>query len=183
METPPFHLSLAGPEDDPLLEKIYASTREDELKLTPWTEPEKAAFCQMQHRAQDSHYRRHYPTAEFLLIIATASSQALGRVYVDRWEKEIRIMDLAILPEFRSQGIGSRILTNLITEATEAGKLLSIHVERQNPALRLYLRHGFQPAGENGFHLLLHRLPAGTFSQPPFPATVALPPLPDPDET
>lgn len=158
MGNPAFHLRPAGPDDDSLLLRIYGSTRADELALTTWTEAEKAGFCEMQHRAQDSHYRKHYPTAEFLLI-ESAAGETLGRVYIDRWPKEIRIMDLALLAEHRRQGIGTQVLSSLIAEASATGKILSIHVERENPALCLYRCLGFEQAGENGVHLLLHRAP------------------------
>jgi GNAT superfamily N-acetyltransferase len=115
---------------------VYASTRADELAVTDWTDEQKAEFCQMQFNAQYAHYRQHYPTAEFSVI--EHNGTPAGRLYVDRWSKEIRIMDVALLPAHRGRGIGTRLLRALMTEAEASKKLLSIHVERMNPALRLY---------------------------------------------
>jgi ribosomal protein S18 acetylase RimI-like enzyme len=47
------------------------------------------------------------------------------------------------LPEFRNRGIGGRLLRDLQEEAASAGKRVGIHVEKQNPARRLYERLGF----------------------------------------
>jgi ribosomal protein S18 acetylase RimI-like enzyme len=76
-------------------------------------------------------------------------------LYVARWDREIRIMDIALLPEHRGSGIGSKLLRELQDEARAAGKTLSIHVERFNPALRLYERLGFQQVEDKGVYLLM----------------------------
>ena len=150
-------LTPASADDRALLARVYASTREEELSATSWSEAEKAAFCQSQFDAQDSHYKLHYTGAEYLLI--HLRDQPVGRLYVVRWAREIRIMDIALLPAFRRQGIGSHLLGGLIAEAGAAGKLLSIHVERFNPALSLYQRLGFALAEDKGVYLLLQWQP------------------------
>lgn len=141
--------------DHDFLAAVYASTRAEELLATDWTDEQKAQFCLMQFAAQDAHYRQHYTTAEYSVI--EADGIPAGRLYVDRWTKEIRIMDIALLPEQRGRGIGTRLLLELIEEATRAKKLLSIHVERMNPALNLYRRLGFQMAEDKGVYLLMER--------------------------
>ena len=83
-----------------------------------------------------------------------------GRLYVHRGPSEIRIVDIALLPEHRGGGIGTSLLEELSAEADAAGKSLTIHVERMNPALRLYDRLGFSVAEDKGVYLLLERSPA-----------------------
>src|SRR5436190_9449107 len=114
--------------DQAFLEKVYASTRMEELAVTDWSDKQKAEFCRMQFLAQADHYRKHYPTAEYSVI--ERDGIAVGRLYVDRWTKEIRIMDIALLPEHRAKGIGSEVLGRLMEEARGVGKVLSIHVEK-----------------------------------------------------
>ena len=132
---------------------VYASTREEELAQTNWTTEQKRVFCQMQFEAQTAHYLQHYLTAEYYVI--EAGHDPVGRLYVDRWSREIRIMDIAILPEYRGKGIGTRLLVDLQKEAAGCGKILSIHVERMNPALVLYERLGFRMVEDKGVYLLL----------------------------
>lgn len=146
-------LRPAQPSDDAFLRAVYASTRAEEMTLVPWSEEQKAAFCDMQFTAQDTHYRQHYPTAEFLII--ERGERPAGRLYVERWEKEIRIMDIALLPEHRGAQIGTKLLRELQEEAGAAGKTLSIHVEKFNPALRLYQRLGFGAKEDKGVYLLM----------------------------
>ncbi len=56
-------------------------------------------------------------------------------------------------------GIGTCLLSELISESEASGKPLSIHVERFNPALRLYDRLGFRQGADKGVYLLLERPP------------------------
>lgn len=151
--TPTVSLRSATTEDRDFLAAVYASTRIEELARTDWDEAQKADFCQMQFTAQDSHYRQHYPTAEYLVI--QHADSAVGRLYLDRWPAEIRIMDVAILPSHRGRGIASHLLVILQNEAAASDRSLSIHVERFNPALHLYQRIGFQLCEDKGVYLLL----------------------------
>jgi ribosomal protein S18 acetylase RimI-like enzyme len=89
--------------------------------------------------------------------VIVAGGEDAGRLYVARWEDEIRIVDIALLPEFRGRGIGSALLRDLIDEAEAAGRPLSIHVEQNNPARPLYDRLGFEEAGEFGVYVLMRR--------------------------
>lgn len=105
----------------------------------------------MQFEAQHRHYHQYYPGSSFDII--ECAGEPVGRLYVDRAEKEIRIIDISLLPESRGLGIGTRFLLGLQKEAREAGKTLSIHVEKFNPALRLYQRLGFKPVEDKGVYL------------------------------
>ncbi len=141
--------------DLPLLERIYASTRTEELAIVPWTEDQKAGFLAMQFRAQHAEYQSRYPDARFHVI--EAGGTAAGRLYVHARAGEIRIIDISLLPEHRGRGIGSLLLARLIRESESCGKPLTIHVERQNRALALYQRLGFTAIGETGIYLLMRR--------------------------
>lgn len=150
-------LRPARPEDREHLLAVYASTRAEELSPVPWTEEQKAAFVKMQFDAQDAHYRAHYGGATYEVI--EVDGVPAGRLYLHRKPKEIRLMDIALLPSFRGAGIGTRLLAELITEAKGRGVPLTIHVEISNPARRLYERLGFAPVEEHGVHLLMERRP------------------------
>jgi ribosomal protein S18 acetylase RimI-like enzyme len=145
------------PDDEEFLRQVYASTREEELALTDWDTAQKAAFVQMQFAAQHRYYQENYRQTTFDVILV--DGQPAGRLYVARWAKQIRIVDIALLPEYRNAEIGSALLHELMAEAAAAGKPVSIHVERYNPALRLYTRLGFVPIGEHGVYFLLEWTP------------------------
>ncbi|MGR9107351.1 MAG: N-acetyltransferase family protein [Gammaproteobacteria bacterium] len=141
--------------DLPFLERLYASTREQELEQTPWNEEQKRQFIAFQFTAQHSHYQQHFADSEFNIV--EIEGIPVGRLYLDRRKQEIRVIDIALLPEYRSQGFGSRLLGDLIAEAEHSAKALSIHVEQQNPAMRLYKRLGFRKISEYGIYDLMER--------------------------
>ncbi len=151
-------LRLATDEDRSFLLRVYGGTREEELSVTDWTREQKDAFIEMQFTAQDTYWREHYIGAEFFVIERRqedGSTEGIGRLYLHGRTQELRLMDIAILPTFRGQGIGTLLLNQLIERAASEGKSLTIHVEQFNPALALYERLGFRRIGEFGAYYLL----------------------------
>jgi len=142
-------LTLRPERDDDLefLHRLYASTRAHEMALVDWSPEQKGLFLQSQFEAQHSYYLEHYQESRFDVI--EQAGVAIGRLYVARWPDDIRIIDIALLPEHRGQGLGGRMLQALLDEAAAASKSVSMHVEINNPALRLYERLGFKPKGED----------------------------------
>jgi ribosomal protein S18 acetylase RimI-like enzyme len=145
--------------DIPFLRHLYGTTREAEMGLVPWTPEQKSAFLDMQFTAQKTHYEQHYPDCDFLVI--ELEGQPIGRLYVDRGD-DIRITDIALLPEFRGRGIGRMLMEEILAEGRSTSKRVSIHVEHDNPARRLYDRLGFQHIDTNGVYHLMEWRPGPT---------------------
>jgi ribosomal protein S18 acetylase RimI-like enzyme len=146
------------PEDHDFLRRLYASTREEELAtVADWTADQKEAFLRQQFEAQHAHYQKYYPEASFGLILE--DGEPVGRLYVSRWEREIRLVDIALVPAARGRGLGTALLGELLAEGEASGKAVSIHVERFNPALRLYRRLGFREIEEKGPYFLMEWRP------------------------
>lgn len=148
-------LRAADDTDEPFLAAVYASTRTEELALVDWTEEQKSGFLRMQFDAQHRYYHEHYRDTSWDVILL--GDVPVGRLYVARWPDELRIVDIALLPEHRGSGLGSRLVEGVIREAEQAGKPVRIHVEQYNPAMRLYERLGFRPVGRHGVYVLMQR--------------------------
>src|SRR5882724_5105612 len=142
--------------DLPFLHRVYASARQAELDLSDWPDREKAAFLDMQFRAQHSHYRQHFPDMAWLMILH--AGEPVGRLYLDRKE-EHGIIDITFLSEHRGKGLGTALMRDLLDEAAAAGKPMTIHVEKFNPALRLYQRLGFTKIEDQGVYDLMRWTP------------------------
>ncbi len=153
-------LRSAREEDREALFEIYASVRSEELASLPWSQSYKDQFLRMQFEAQERHYRGHFPDASFQ-VIEVDGAGVVGRLYVDRRADEIRIVDIALRPAYRNTGIGGGLLVALIQEGTAHCLPVSAHVEKNNPALRLYRRLGFREAGDAGVYCFLRREPDG----------------------
>ena len=151
------HLRPIRPEDEPFLQRVYASTRAEELNQVDWDARQKDDFLHMQFEAQHSHYTEHFPDADFQLVLK--GDEAIGRLYVDRRSDEIRIIDIALLPEFQREGTGSGLLEALLDEARQFDLPLRIHVEKFNPALGWYDRLGFRQIEDKGVYLFMEWTP------------------------
>ncbi len=152
-----------APADLEFLYRLYASTREAEMALLDWDEAQKAEFLRMQFNAQHTYYMQQFTRAEFQLILL--EGKPAGRLYLDRRPDELRIIDIALLPAHRGQGIGTALLEDILDEAGRAGLPVRIHVERFNPALRLYQRLGFRHVDDNGVYYLMEWQPERVTAQ------------------
>lgn len=135
--------------------RVYASTREPELEASGLPREQWGAFVEHQFAAQSRHYASYENTSIEVVLV---DGEPAGRLIVARWPEELRVVDIALLPEHRGGGVGGALMRALIAEADERGVKASIHVERMNPAQRLYSRLGFRPISEiGGVYLLLER--------------------------
>jgi len=145
--------------DEAFALEVFESTRERERQAIPWSEGEWASFIETQFAAQCHHYSTHFPGSEHLMIVA--DGRPVGRAWVWRSQQEIRLIDIAILPEHRSQGIGTHIIKDLQEEAGASGRPVRHSVELENPRARaLYERLGFAPTETKGLHTLMEWRPS-----------------------
>ena len=138
------------PEDVPFLRHLYATTREMEMRIVPWTDEQKRDFLRQQFTAQKNHYEEFYPGCQFLVI--ELEGEPIGRLYIDRQPDNIEVVDIALLPDHRGRGIGGMLMREILDEARETGKTVGIYVEHFNPARRLYDRLGFRHVDTNGVY-------------------------------
>jgi ribosomal protein S18 acetylase RimI-like enzyme len=148
------------------LVRVYASTRADELaQVTWWDDEQKLAFCRSQYEAQKNEYDARFPGAEYDVI--ELDGRTVGRVWVGRAEHEIRLLDIALLPEARRRGLGAVIVGALIEEARAAGKRLRHMVFMLNTdARRFYERLGFRVFEDLGGYLHMEWAPENVNREP-----------------
>jgi ribosomal protein S18 acetylase RimI-like enzyme len=144
--------------DNMFIQSLYRSTRENELEITGWSEPQKREFILMQSNAQQAEYRFRYPTGNFQIIVF--DRQDVGRYYTSESDSEIRLIDITLLPGFQKKGIGTYILKELIKKADRLNKKISLQVDPANPALHLYIDLGFSKKGISGNRYDMEREPA-----------------------
>jgi N-acetylglutamate synthase-like GNAT family acetyltransferase len=141
------------PEDEPHLFALFAGTRADEMATVPWTVEQKLSFLQMQFDAQRSFYKEKYSSATYHVIME--DNVAVGRLYVAREKELIRILDITLVPEKRSEGIGTHLIKQLLNEGADTQRPVQIYVETFNRSLGLFERLGFSRRAEEGFNYLL----------------------------
>ena len=136
--------------DREFLVRVYGASRDEELSQVEWAPGQREWFLQLQFDAQDREYRRANPDGRFDVI--EVDGRPAGRLYVDRRPGDVRIVDIALLPEFRGRGVGAGLIAGLQAAASQEGRIVSIHVEVHNPAARLYERLGFVVAADLGVY-------------------------------
>lgn len=144
-------------EDRAFLVRVYGSTREEELSMTGWSREEKDAFISQQFHAQHTHYTEYFREADYHVILI--DGKKAGRLYIQQKEDEIRIVDIALLPEFRGQGAGRKMLENILQQGKDTGLPVRIHVEQYNRALSLYHCLGFKKIEQTGIYYLMEKTP------------------------
>jgi ribosomal protein S18 acetylase RimI-like enzyme len=150
-------LRAATPEDDEFLLRLYGAARADEMAFWPGEAEFRDTLLRIQFRARKLEYESRFPQAQQSVVLA--DEDPAGNLLVARMAEEIRLVDIALLPQFRSRGTGALLIRGLLAEAALSRKPVRLQVWHTNPAVRLYARLGFQVRGETGGYLSMEWVP------------------------
>src|SRR6266436_1227766 len=129
-------------DDEALLLFVYDSSRAEELAPVQWQEGQREAFVKWQFDLQRREYDARFPDADYYVILI--DDCPAGRIWIGRDAEQIRLLDIALLPEFQNRGAGKLLLRRLIDEAQSTHKPLRHMVfVLNNDAHRFYERLGF----------------------------------------
>ena len=142
------------PEDGELLLQIYAAAREIELSMVPWDDDQKRAFLEHQLAAQTAYYITEFPGATHDVILL--DNEPAGRLYIDRTGDQITILDLAVLSQFRNNGVASALVSELLNE----GRPVGVCVETFNPSRDFFAKRGFEVISDDGANLRMQSTPS-----------------------
>jgi len=147
----------AGPADDAFFAALYRSTRDDLLAL-PADPAMIDGLVAMQQRMQVAGYRSSFPEAQYQVL--ELDGVAVGRLVTALADGAVRVVDIAVLPQARGQGVATETLRRLQAQAAAEGRAVALAVRKDNAtARRLYAALGFTVASENEMDLAL-RWPA-----------------------
>ena len=146
----------AAETDEPFLRDLYASTRPE---VADWPDELRAAFLAQQFEAQRTGWGATFPASRHELLLL--DGRPIGRVWVDWSATDCLIVDLALLPEYRRQGIGTQVVEELLAQTDRAGVPARAHVERMNtPSFAFWTRLGFQEIGGDALFVEIQRAAA-----------------------
>ena len=136
------YLRPAGRDDARFLFDVFATTWEDEVAALP--NPKLAAHVlRIQHTAQERRFDSMHPGCERFVVLDGGAPA--GRLYLHVDDRKVHAIDMTLLPEVRSRGIGTRIVEDLLGLAREKGQSVTLRVPRRNPrAATLYHALGFR---------------------------------------
>ncbi|HEX4951581.1 MAG TPA: GNAT family N-acetyltransferase [Blastocatellia bacterium] len=111
-----------------------------------------------------SQYVRAWGQPDDVGLIACDDETLIGAVWIRRLraygfvDDNTPELSIAMLPEYRGQGIGTRLMTELFALLQGRYAALSLSVSKENPALRLYMRLGFEVVKDDGNSVTMKRL-------------------------
>jgi GNAT superfamily N-acetyltransferase len=152
-------LRPAAPEDSEFLINVYAASRADEMALVDWTDEQKLAFLTSQFNSQREQYLNRFPDS--VCSVINFGGERVGRLWVARLPEQIRLLDIALLPQHQNKGVGGQLMRALIEESEATALPLRHMVFKLNPGgWRFYERLGFEPIEEYHMYIHLERRPA-----------------------
>ncbi len=137
-------------DDDAFLFEVYQSSRGEDLTSMGWDAERVRNFLETQYAAQQRFLKANYPQREDRIIML--DTQPIGRLVVERTDQEIRVVDVALLPQYRNSGIGTHLIRELLAEAARLGKPFRTQIIRSSTAIGLFERLGIVKIGETGSH-------------------------------
>lgn len=136
--------------DEPFLKRVHEAARHWEfapLLQTGQVDLYHKIMAQ-QYDSQHRFYFANYDTAHYGIIQWTG--QPIGRLYVDYRHDEVRVLEIAVLPEYRGRGIGRIVMTGLCLEAAMRKTPVRLHVHYLSRAQRFYQQLGFREIALEG---------------------------------
>lgn len=106
-----------------------------------------------QYHNQVQYHRTRYPGSAFDLILA--DGVPCGRLSIYRSNDEIRVVEIALMPQYRGCGIGAHLLALLQEEGRQTGRRVGLDVEETSAAQRFCRRLGFTLAEKKDPYLYL----------------------------
>lgn len=97
--------------------------------------------------SDETHLQRIEYQFEHATIIEI-NKRDIGLLKVHRQANNIELIQIQVAPSYQGNGIGRRILNDLIKEAIESEKSITLSVLKTNQAKNLYLSVGFKIVGE-----------------------------------
>jgi ribosomal protein S18 acetylase RimI-like enzyme len=152
-------LRNAAAADEPFLFALFACDKALEFAPLGWSPEQLQPLLEMQYRARRQSWAQVYPAAVDSILVLDDGTP-VGRQLVDWQTDHYRLVDLAVLAEYRNRGIGSWVFRAAQERAAAEDVALRLRVLRTNPALRLYERLGFTEIARDEFAFELEWRPA-----------------------
>src|SRR5580693_5097548 len=140
-------------DDQEFLHRLFCSVHSEKLNLALLSVEERNRLIGLMYQGFAGHYSTIGPAADDRIVLL--NNESIGRMILLQTREEIRLADLAILPQYRRRGIGSALIGQLQTESTMSKRPVRLQVAQFDHALRLYQRLGFYKTDAIGTYLHL----------------------------
>ena len=140
------------PEDQIFRFQLFCDSRGPEWSRVALPRPVFNQIMDHQFDAQTRTYAQRFPAARF--DIAELDGRRIGRIVVNRPGDHVHIIDQAVIPERRGQGLGTAMMRFLMDEATVLNQPVRLKLASDNdPSWKLYDRLGFRQVAEHNAYI------------------------------
>jgi len=136
-------LRIARNEDTPFLSALFFERNAPRFASLGWDDLQLRSILQMQYRARAKGYAEQFADLKDFVIL-DSKQQPIGELLLHEAAGEIRIVDVCISSSKQGRGVATRLLRELQQEAIVKEATITLRVDHENPARRLYQRLGFQ---------------------------------------
>lgn len=105
---------------------------------------------------QVDYFNTFIERAKDSMKIIVADGVKIGMINWSTGEGTYEIENICLSPKYRNKGIGTQLLTVIIETCTYP--MIKLQVFKDNPAISLFRRLGFQVAGESEIHYQMQLL-------------------------
>ena len=134
----------AAESDVPFLMRLRRESMDKHLNATGASTSESDHLARLRYR---------FDCAEVLL----QDANPVGLLKVSRDGQAWKVIQIQLVSELQGQGLGAKLLTQVIIEAVAAGASLTLSVLKANPARSLYERLGFVVESESEYEYNMRR--------------------------
>ena len=137
---------------------LFAEQKQQEFLQLHLPSPTLEQLIRSQYDIREQSYSASY--ADYQKLTVMLENQPIGILRIGRAQLTacLRLVDIVIDKTHRCQGIGHQVLEQFFELARAKALHVDLHVQKDNPALRLYQRLGFCICGETELHLYLKKL-------------------------
>lgn len=123
------------------IKELFFTHKMRELQIESWSQDILLPLLEMQFNSQRSSYKRQYPNAEEYIVYM--DELPVGWLILDN-SQSYHIVNIMVHEAYRGNNIGSEIVRDVLCKADREGKQVTLFVEKNNPAQKLYSRLGFK---------------------------------------
>jgi ribosomal protein S18 acetylase RimI-like enzyme len=145
--------------DETFLHYLFSDAHQ-EFQQLPLPPEEIDSVVSMQFHLQQQGYESQFPESRHDLILL--DEEPVGRIWVNRAEEDMTVVDIALLAQHRNRGIGAMLYLRVMEEARAARLPVRCSVERYNiGSFRFHDRLGFRVYEETETMQFMEWVPPG----------------------
>ena len=110
-------------------------------------------FGSWEPKTQRLNFNARWPVQQFSKIIIDGN--VVGGIWLDEHDEFRQIREIQIHPTYQGQGIGTRVVQDVIYRSQQMDKKLMLKVLHENHALALYERLGFVVTDDTGVQYVM----------------------------